>query len=129
MRGQGKSGKMTKRSGGSVIAYLLQNASKTANYGTFKDKRDIGVYGCTADVQSPLGLPMRIKLIRKLANVINGVDLANARVGDMLDMTSHDASLLIAEGWAQAVTPRMAESRPDRRKDKDKDKDSAESVP
>jgi len=45
-------------------------------------------------------------LTRKLADCIDGVDLSGQEVGDVLELSSRDASLLLAEGHAQ----------PDRRK-------------
>lgn len=44
---------------------------------------------------------MLIKLVRKFANVINGIDLTNVGVGDVLDSKARDASMLITEGWAE----------------------------
>ncbi len=43
---------------------------------------------------------MQVRLTRKLAQVIDGVDLSRRRVGDLLDLPQHDADLLLAEGWA-----------------------------
>ena len=42
----------------------------------------------------------RVRLIRKLANVINGIDLTNVTPGDTFHLSPADAKLLIAEGWA-----------------------------
>jgi AraC-like DNA-binding protein len=44
----------------------------------------------------------RVRLTRKLANVLDGVELSQFTVGDQLDLSPHDAWLLIAEGWAAA---------------------------
>jgi hypothetical protein len=44
---------------------------------------------------------MKVKLVRKFANAINGVDLSSVRVGDTLDLKPHQAVLLIREGWAE----------------------------
>ncbi|HEX6322289.1 MAG TPA: hypothetical protein VFZ36_01080 [Vicinamibacterales bacterium] len=44
-------------------------------------------------------------LTRKLAEVINGIDLSERRVGDRLPLSRSEARLLIAEGWAEP-TPR-----------------------
>ena len=41
-----------------------------------------------------------VRLIRKYAEHIDGVNLENAVVGDLLDLTPRDANILIAEGWA-----------------------------
>jgi hypothetical protein len=46
---------------------------------------------------------MRVKLVRKLANVINGIDLASVRVGDTVELNPRQAVLLIREGWAEPV--------------------------
>jgi len=43
---------------------------------------------------------MRVKLIRKFAECIDGVDLSGSIVGDMLDLPRRAAWLLKAEGWA-----------------------------
>jgi hypothetical protein len=44
---------------------------------------------------------MRIRLTRKLAEAIDGVDLTRDKVGTVIDVARHDAQLLIAEGWGQ----------------------------
>lgn len=40
--------------------------------------------------------------------MIDGVDLEHASVGDRLELSPHDADMLIAEGWAEPAN----ESRP-----------------
>lgn len=40
-------------------------------------------------------------LTRKLAEVINGIDLSERSVGDRVPLGRTDARLLIAEGWAE----------------------------
>jgi len=44
---------------------------------------------------------MRVRLTRKLAQVIDGIDLSGSRVGDVLELTDSEAELLVAEGWAR----------------------------
>ena len=44
-----------------------------------------------------------VVLTRKLANAIDGVNLDGHNVGDRLPLSSHDAKMLIAEGWARPV--------------------------
>jgi hypothetical protein len=44
--------------------------------------------------------PMGLRLTRKLAEVIDGVDLTGRAVGDILTLPASEARLLIAEGWA-----------------------------
>jgi len=48
---------------------------------------------------------MRVRLTRKLARCIDGVDLSQHQCGDVFELTHHDAELLIAEQWAVAVPP------------------------
>jgi hypothetical protein len=49
---------------------------------------------------------MKVRLTRKLADRIDGVELDGCRVGDVLDVPPHDARLLIAERWATPEDPR-----------------------
>jgi hypothetical protein len=44
-----------------------------------------------------------VRLLRKFAEHIDGVNLEKATVGDRLDLPSRDANILIAEGWAVHV--------------------------
>ena len=41
-----------------------------------------------------------VRLTRKYAEAIDGVDLSRNQVGDLLDLSMRDAHMLIAEGWA-----------------------------
>ena len=43
---------------------------------------------------------MRVRLVRKLADAIDGVDISDYAVGDVLDLHADEARLLIAEEWA-----------------------------
>ena len=42
-----------------------------------------------------------VRLTRKYAETIDGVDLSARHVGDRLPLTVQEANLLIAEGWAE----------------------------
>jgi hypothetical protein len=55
---------------------------------------------------------MRLLLIRKLCDRIDGVDLSGVSVGDVLDLPLHQASLLIAEGWAEPLPAHLLPFRP-----------------
>jgi len=44
---------------------------------------------------------VRVHLIRKLAEMIDGVDLSKAQVGDILTLPRRDGELLLAERWAE----------------------------
>ena len=46
---------------------------------------------------------MKIRLLRKFANLINGVDLSKAHAGETLDLPERDAGILLAEGWASKL--------------------------
>ena len=48
-------------------------------------------------------LLMKVKLVRKFANAINGIDLSNVHVGDILELSAYHAALLIGEGWGEHV--------------------------
>jgi CheY-like chemotaxis protein len=45
-----------------------------------------------------------IRLTRKLAEFIDGIDLSGRSVGDIVEMPERDAWTLIAENWAERVT-------------------------
>jgi len=48
---------------------------------------------------------MRIRLTRRLAECVNGVDLSRRQVGDILNLSKRDAEMMLAEGWA--IAPRF----------------------
>ena len=48
-----------------------------------------------------------VRLVRKYADMIDGVDLEGATVGDRLELSPKDADVLIAEGWAVADERRV----------------------
>lgn len=52
-----------------------------------------------------------VRLTRKYADMIDGVDLAAAHVGDELKLPTHDADMLIAEGWAEPTSERRGGRR------------------
>jgi hypothetical protein len=60
----------------------------------------------------------KVRLIRKFAQVINGIDLSSVSTGDEIDLTPREAEMLIAEGWAapiRSVAPDAAPRRSPRR--------------
>lgn len=61
---------------------------------------------------------MKVVLTRKLANVMDGIDVTANRVGDVLDLTVAEARLLIAEQWAtpERRRERSAPPAPERRR-------------
>lgn len=60
-----------------------------------------------------------VRLTRKFAEVIDGVDLSDAKVGDELNLPPHDADVLVAEGWAERTRPprRRADDRQENESD------------
>ena len=52
-----------------------------------------------------------VRLTRKYAEAIDGVDLSGRKVGDKLELSPRDARMLIAEGWA-APCPSETEAPP-----------------
>src|SRR3954469_924218 len=46
---------------------------------------------------------MRVRLTRKLAAQMNGVDVSRRAVGDVFDLPEEDADRLISSDWAAAV--------------------------
>jgi hypothetical protein len=63
-----------------------------------------------------------VRLTRKFADMIDGVDLTDAKVGDELNLAPHDADVLIAEGWAERA-------RPPRRRADDVQSNASEEAP
>ena len=47
--------------------------------------------------------PVRIRLTRKFAACLNGLDLSRINVGDIVLLAERDAVMLIREGWAERV--------------------------
>ena len=47
--------------------------------------------------------PVRIRLTRKFAACLNGLDLSRINVGDIVFLPERDAVMLIREGWAERV--------------------------
>ena len=50
-----------------------------------------------------MGIRVQVRLTKKLAEVIDGIDLSDRRVGDVVDLPRHDAEILLAEGWASPL--------------------------
>lgn len=45
--------------------------------------------------------PVRIRLTRKFATRLNGIDLSEIKVGDIVFLPEPHAVMLILEGWAE----------------------------
>jgi endonuclease YncB( thermonuclease family) len=46
---------------------------------------------------------VRIRLTHRLAETVNGLDLARRAVGDVFIVSRQDGEMMIREGWATAV--------------------------
>jgi hypothetical protein len=57
---------------------------------------------------------MRVRLTRKLAERINGVDLSGRVPGDILELPDREALSLVTEGWAvlQELSPALDGAQP-----------------
>ena len=45
----------------------------------------------------------RVRLIKKLAPMLNGIDLSQVQAGDIIIVPEAVASILVREGWAELV--------------------------
>lgn len=54
---------------------------------------------------------MRVRLTRKLAQRVDGIDLSSYHEGDVLDLSVREADLLVAEGWAVRTGSREVRGR------------------
>ena len=54
---------------------------------------------------------VRVRLTKKLANRMDGVDVSPHRVGDILELPAAQARLLVAEEWAVDRERRRAANR------------------
>jgi len=44
---------------------------------------------------------MKVRLTRKFADLINGIDLSKAHAGETRELSDREAGILLAEGWAE----------------------------
>ena len=49
---------------------------------------------------------MVVRLTRKLAEIVDDIDLRSYRVGQRIDLPWREALILIAEGWAEMIERR-----------------------
>ena len=54
---------------------------------------------------------MWIRLIKKLALMLNGIDLTYRQVGEVFALPAHDAEVVIREGWAEPIERRVSAGR------------------
>jgi hypothetical protein len=59
---------------------------------------------------------MKVRLLKKHAEEIDGVDLTGHRAGDILDLPPPKARLLVAEEWAMPERREQSRPAPERRR-------------
>jgi hypothetical protein len=55
---------------------------------------------------------MKVRLTKKLAEMLDGVDLSTHRVGEVFDLPTSEARLILAEQWAELVDDDTPSSQP-----------------
>lgn len=64
-------------------------------------------FGQTPTDRKNLCMPGRrqtVRLTKKLAALLDGIDLSHIKEGEKVELSKGDARILIAEGWASPVT-------------------------
>lgn len=64
--------------------------------GPWRTKHPRAGRACASDHDAPV----KVRITRKFAEFIDGVDLRARRVGDVFEVSAPDAALLLAEQWA-----------------------------
>lgn len=59
---------------------------------------------------------MKVRLVKKHAERIDGVDLSGRKAGDVLDLPPFEARLLMAEQWAMPERRERSQPPPQRRR-------------
>ena len=54
---------------------------------------------------------IQVRLVRKLADRINGLDVSQYHVGDVFEVPSHTALMLMGEGWGVPLDSPILRSR------------------
>jgi hypothetical protein len=62
---------------------------------------------------------MKVRLTKKLAGQIDGIDLSGRHVGETIDLPSREARMLLAEQWAAPERRHRQESALNGRRDED----------
>ena len=47
---------------------------------------------------------LRVRLTKKLAAILNGVDVSTLREGDVIELPNASAHMLVAERWGELAT-------------------------
>jgi hypothetical protein len=71
--------------------------------------------GLTATAPTLLSIfAMKVRLTKKLAEMLDGIDLSTHFVGEVFDLSASEARLIIAEQWAERVDDKTPCSRPEK---------------
>ena len=62
---------------------------------------------------------MKVRLLKKLAQQVDGIDLRAHKEGESFELPPSDASLLVAERWAVPERRERSEGTPHRRRTSD----------
>lgn len=54
---------------------------------------------------------IQVRLVLKLADQLNGLDLSKYQVGEVIDVPGHTALMLMGEGWAVPLESAILSSR------------------
>ena len=72
---------------------------------------------------------MKVRLTRKHAERIDGIDLSGHEVGDMLDLPADEARLIVAEEWAHPDRRVVASATEYRRRTEDQSSEQRSKFP
>lgn len=59
---------------------------------------------------------MKVRLVKKHAERIDGIDLTGRQAGDVFDLPPPEATLLLAEQWAKPERRERSQAAPERRR-------------
>lgn len=86
-----------------VPKLLIKIIAGVCPVGKRVDRSQLSGLGMRIAARQPLECKMRVRLTRKLANCLDGVDVSDRQVGEVIDLAPREARLLVAEEWAVPV--------------------------
>lgn len=97
------------RSAGNIVAGINSHGTERtfviARTSPRKAAVSIGVSPAAAGPNPCVARSVQIRLIKKFASFLNGVDLRAVRVGECVDLPAATARMIVLEGWAETVGP------------------------
>jgi len=86
---------------------ILSSIGIVALVGGVSTHRNAQLWSCVLDFEMEKGTrvagffpSMKVRLTKKLADQLDGVDVADRREGDVLDLPLREARMLVEERWA-----------------------------